>query len=88
MSETESLCVSRAPRKAQTGQYTPSSGNSVPQTGQARLPCAVTLYHLAVRSLLESTSNDLEKTVISASNLTVRREYGLTQRQRGETEGF
>src|ERR1700748_204803 len=43
MSEAESLWVSRANRKAQTGHSAlSSSGNSVPQTGQALLPCDVT----------------------------------------------
>jgi hypothetical protein len=88
MSETESLWGSRAPRKAQTGQFTPSSGNSVPQTGQFRLTCGVTLNHLAVRSLLELPQITWKKIVISASNLTVRREWGLRQRQRWETEDF
>jgi hypothetical protein len=37
VSKTESLWVSRALRKAQTEQNSPSSGSSVPHTGQARL---------------------------------------------------
>src|SRR5215469_630742 len=38
MSDPESLRVAKTPRKAQTGQYSLSSANSVPHTEQARLP--------------------------------------------------